>query len=123
MAAAILIGGPILCGMIQGSINSTSGIASACEEFETAEKNYQEKKAEWDSILLTQNNTDNTIKTYSHQLLDQTNALKSVTENLRLKALQQQRVTEITLICFVLLIFIALLIKRIDLFGKIKQIF
>jgi len=117
-----MFGGMFLGAGIGAAKSSTSGITNACSQLDAAQEKYTKAKDTWNKIDFEEDKLDQEIKANLNDLQTSFTGYKSALNDTIQTIKQNQFKKDIILVCFIVGIFITLMIKYFKIFQKIGEL-
>jgi len=118
-----MMGGMVVGGLGKSLLDSTKGVDDSCKAFAAAQERLRKSQAEWQKDFKEASIAKSRILTLEQDMAAATNSLQIATKNYHNKFKQRQFMIDAAIVVFLLSILISLILKRIDLWGKIKSLF
>ncbi len=119
----IMLGGMVLGGVGSSIVDATKGVGDACSALQDARDKLKKEQDAWNKIIGDVNVDSAALKTSQQNMVTITSELKLATANYHRIFKNKQQIIDAGIVVFILGIILILIMKRIDLWGKILAIF
>ena len=119
----LMLGGMVLGGVGTSIVDATKGVNDSCNELQDARNKLKKEQDAWKEIIGVVAIDTASLISSQQNMVTVTSELKIATANYHRIFKNKQQAIDAGIVTFLLGILLMLIIKRIDLWGKILAIF
>ena len=119
----LMLGGMVVGGVASSIVDATKGVNDSCNELQDARNKLKKEQDAWKEIIGAQTVITADLTKCQQNMVTATSELKLATANYHRIFKNKQQIIDAGIVTFLLGILLMLIIKRIDLWGKILAIF
>jgi len=119
----LMLGGMVLGGVGTAIVDATKGVGDSCSALQAARDKLKKEQNAWNKAMGEVTVDSAALKLSQQQMVTLTSELKLATGNYHRIFTNKQHAIDAGIVIFLLGIVIMLVMKRIDLWGKIVAIF
>ena len=119
----LMLGGMVVGGVASSIVDATKGVNDSCNELQDARNKLKTEQDHWKEVIANLSTSTDDLTLIQQNMVTATSELKLATANYHRIFKNKQQAIDAGIVTFLLGILLMLIIKRIDLWGKILAIF